>query len=262
MGCAVASGADVITGRGRRLSIRVGPTTLPVWLLECDEPQGLSVLAVSRGDGDWEDESLRTVAEQMHRRACTVCCIDLVSQDEGHDPLVTFDVPLLAERLSEAVNLCRLTRVTGSTPVAVAAWGNAAAAAMWVAAETGAVSALVSIAGRPHLAEPRLGKVSCPALLLVSEQEERLLHVNRMAHGRLGPRSVLKVIPDRAKTPRSDGSFVKELLDWFDETLLSNSKQPSVTAGPSWKQLLMSSRLVRSVMGAVTAVFWDHSSRG
>ncbi len=229
---------------GRELPVRVRGQRLRLWLREARAPQGTMLVAVDRGTARF-GENLRGLAALVGARDWNVCSVDLLSADERRNPLVRFDIPLLSERLAATVQLAR-SRGALQGPLVVAASGNAAPAGLWLHAENGLANALVSIGGRPHLAEPRLGEIRCPILLLVAESDPRLMHLNRLAQRRLGDDCKLTAIP-ATSTPSDRNPYAVGADAWLKRVIPPDSTAPPVQ---TWRQMLITSRLMKTLTGA------------
>lgn len=111
--------------------------------------------------------------------------VELLREEETRDQLIRYDIPLLARRLA-AVQRWAERNELGHSSI-ILGTGNAAAAALWLSTQRlSRISSIVSINGKPHLAEPALGSVKAPTFLLVDSKDRRALHMNRMAASRLG----------------------------------------------------------------------------
>jgi putative phosphoribosyl transferase len=93
------------------------------------------------------------------------------------------------------------------------------AAALLAAAELrSGVSAVVSRGGRPDLAEPRLGEVVAPVLLVVGGADPAVLELNREAQRRLGSENELAVVPGATHLFEEPGTLDRVAwlaTEWF-----------------------------------------------
>jgi putative phosphoribosyl transferase len=108
-------------------------------------------------------------------------------------------------------------------PVGYFGASTGAAAALWAAAEPGAdIAAVVSRGGRPDLAGARLGTVRAPTLLIVGENDETVLRLNRLARAELRGESELAVVPGATHLFAEPGALATVAglaRDWFTSHL-------------------------------------------
>jgi putative phosphoribosyl transferase len=134
-----------------------------------------------------------------------------------------FDIPLLGRRLLEVTDWLR--RQAGGRDAAVGYFGasTGAGAALWAAAEPGAVvRAVVSRGGRPDLAAARLGAVRAPTLLIVGGNDDVVLGLNRDAQARMRCETELRVVPGASHLFEEPGTLdvvARAARDWFIEHL-------------------------------------------
>ncbi len=216
----------------RRLRLDIGPLRLPAVAALPEPCRGWVVCATSNG-GEKDSETRAGILERLRDEGFATLELDLLDPVEARDPLIRFDIPLLAERLIAATDWLRHSQQPETARVAYLAGGNAAAAALWSSVHRGNhVAAMVSLCGRPHLAEPFLGEVVCPTLLLVEGQDARLLHMNQQAARRLhGPSKLVAVACGNARQIR-DGrrKLCHETVDWVATHLTRQASRPQSLA--------------------------------
>ncbi len=189
--------------------------------------RGWVVCAASEGCEGWTGlgsvDSLKAPAseilDQLHASGLATLEIDLVDRSEKDDQLIRFDIPLLARRLLVAADWIRHNRQSGPNRIACLAVGNAAGAALWSTLRKHAnIVAVVSLQGRPHLAEPLLGEVTCPTLLLIEGDDPRLLQMNQQAEHRLSCPSRLVSVRGANTRERREGwkKLAQEAVGWID----------------------------------------------
>ena len=128
------------------------------------------------------------------------------------------DIPLLARRVGEATTWLR---TAGLGPGRIAYFGasTGAAAALWAAANPHAdIAAVVSRGGRPDLAQPHLGEVTAPTLLIVGSRDHEVLSLNRAALAHLGGEAQLAVVRGASHLFEEPGTLpaAADLArDWF-----------------------------------------------
>lgn len=222
---------------------------------------GWVVCASSEGAGKWEAPGIdpssgmspSTLFERFHGAGFATLELDLVDRSEKDDQLIRFDIPLLARRLISAMEWIRQTRQSHSNRVAILASGNAAGAALWCSVQKHVrVAALVSLQGRPHLAEPLVGDVTSPTLLLVAGDDPRLLQVNQQAEHRLNCAS--RLVSVSASSPRERKVVWKRLtldaLGWIES---QTDRRPSTSLSfLDFVRLDWAPRLKRQFLAALT----------
>jgi pimeloyl-ACP methyl ester carboxylesterase len=148
---------------------------------------------------------------------------DLLTEREGRQHGLSFDVPLLSGRLErvtrEATSRARLRAL----PVGYFGASTGAAAALAAAASLGeAIAAVVSRGGRPDLAGERLAAVLSPTLLIVGERDAEVLELNRRAASQLRCAHELAVVPGAGHLFEEAGALerVSELaVGWYQRYL-------------------------------------------
>ena len=149
--------------------VRVGPLGLPGTLERPPQPLGVVVFAHGSGSSRHSPRN-RHVADVLHAHHLATLLLDLLSIDEADDRRCVFDIALLAERVTGALD--------------------------WLAASRpGQVAAVVSRGGRPDLAGPFLAAVQAPTLLIVGGADTEVLQLNRDAMRQLRCNKRLEIVP-------------------------------------------------------------------
>lgn len=133
----------------------------------------------------------RYLAKALQARRLGTLLFDLLTVEEDSANLQMggnrFDIRLLAERLSGAVEWLEQQKSFRALPMGYCCAGTGTAAALVTAANhPEKVQAIVSRGGRPDLAGEALGRVEAPTLLLVGEADGGLIGINEEALGDLG----------------------------------------------------------------------------
>ncbi|MGE5626097.1 MAG: dienelactone hydrolase family protein [Bacillota bacterium] len=163
------------------------------------------------------------VARQLNEAGLATLLFDLLSADENARDAVTaeyrFDIPLLAERLAQAVDWLARDPATRTFPVGLFGASTGAAAALIAAAERPArVRAVVSRGGRPDLAGEALGRVRAATLLIVGGADIPVIGLNEQAAARLSCPHQLVIVPGATHLFEEPGALeqVSKLAsDWF-----------------------------------------------
>ncbi len=209
-------------GMDAEVTVTTGTVALPGHLTVPAGATGVVVFA--HGSGSSRTSPRNTfVAGLLNGAGLGTLLLDLLTEGEEADRANVFDIDLLAERLSGAVEWLRGEPVGGDAAVGLFGASTGAAAALTAAARPHArVAAVVSRGGRPDLAGPRLAEVQVPTLLIVGGQDTDVLGLNRQAQAELRGPNRLDVVPGATHLFEEPGALerVAELArDWFAEYL-------------------------------------------
>lgn len=151
--------------------------------LYCPPAPGKGVVVFAHGSGS-SHRSRRNqyVSERLIRAGFGTLLLDLLTETEDRVYATRFNIPLLAERLEEAIRWVRPGQVPASLPLGLFGASTGAAAALIAAADpSSGIAAVVSRGGRPDLAGQALAEVTAPTLLIVGELDYDVLEMNRHA---------------------------------------------------------------------------------
>ncbi|OLF10218.1 hydrolase [Actinophytocola xinjiangensis] len=183
-----------------------------------------AVVAFAHGSGSSRHSPRnRYVAAVLHAAGLGTVLLDLLTaEEEAHDLRtgeLRFEIPLLAARLTAALDWLADRRDTTGRPVGLFGASTGAAAALVTASvRPGAVRAVVSRGGRPDLAGDALDRVRAPTLLVVGGRDEQVVELNTNAQRRLPPGTTLEIVPGATHLFEEPGTLerVAELArDWF-----------------------------------------------
>ena len=108
------------------------------------------------------------VARELSSHGFATLLFDLLTEEEAEDRRNVFDIPLLGERVVQAVDWASREGSVRKLPIGLFGASTGAAAALVAAADDPAlVEAVVSRGGRPDLAGKALARVKAPTLLIV-----------------------------------------------------------------------------------------------
>ncbi|MBU6376053.1 MAG: dienelactone hydrolase family protein [Bdellovibrionales bacterium] len=204
------------------VQIHSGSLTLPGSLTVPTGARGLVLFAHGSGSSRFSPRNIE-VAERLNRAGFATLLFDLLTESESQDRSNIFDIPLLSRRLSLATRWAEHWAETSHLPLAYFGASTGAAAALWSAAEFGAIiRAVVCRGGRPDLAERRLKMVSAPTLLVVGEIDKQVLALNFEATTHLR-HCELVVIPGASHLFEEPGTLpavAEEAIRWFNTHLL------------------------------------------
>lgn len=173
----------------------IGPLHLPGELAQVPQPIGIVIFAHGSGSSRLSPRN-RFVADVMHGYQLDTLLFDLLTEAEAGDRRNAFDIPLLGERLTQALQWQRADAEVGRLRVGLFGASTGAAAALQAAAEHAAwVAAVVSRGGRPDLADDALARVQSPTLLIVGGNDVEVLQLNRSAMRAMKCSTRLEVVP-------------------------------------------------------------------
>ena len=153
--------------------------------------------------------------------------LDLLTEQEEAVDQVTrhlrFDIPLLAARLTGAVDWLQAEPSTSRLPVGLFGASTGAAAALIAAADRpDAIRAVVSRGGRPDLAGSDLPRVQAPTLLIVGGRDEQVIELNEQARARMSTQTDLVIVPGATHLFEEPGTLeivAQHALQWFAKFL-------------------------------------------
>ena len=154
-----------------------------------DLASGLVIFAHGSGSSRKSPRN-RAVAAALWAGGFATLLLDLLSEAEESTDVVTaehrFDIGLLAERLTVAVDWARQDERTSTLSIGLfGASTGAAAALVAAAARPNETKAVVSRGGRPDLAGAALGQVRAPTLLIVGGHDYPVIQLNEQALAKL-----------------------------------------------------------------------------
>jgi pimeloyl-ACP methyl ester carboxylesterase len=170
--------------------VRIPPRELAGILRIPDNTYALVVFAHGTGSSRLSPRNT-AVAEALNDWGIATLLFDLLTPAEEADRANVFDVPLLADRLTDAIRWLGGQASVAKLPLGLFGASTGAAAALVAAAKLPRlVGAVVSRGGRPDLTGNALAKVAAPTLLIVGGIDFGVIELNEQALARLrGPRA-------------------------------------------------------------------------
>jgi putative phosphoribosyl transferase len=221
-----------------RRQVSVPPLHLAGDLCVPPAPRGAVLFAHGSGSSRLSPRNI-AVADALNAEGFATLLLDLLTEKEALDRSNVFDIPLLAERLVEAVSWINGEPGLADLKLGLFGASTGAGAALFAAAELdGRIGAVVSRGGRPDLAPvARLAKVSAPTLLIVGGNDQQVLALNQEALAALACEKSLKVVPGATHLFEEPGTLeaVMELAGaWFQHYLTPPMAQaaPPPSASP------------------------------
>ncbi|MFI6676871.1 dienelactone hydrolase family protein [Kribbella sp. NPDC050470] len=199
------------------VTIESSGAALPGDLAEPARSSGLVIFAHG-SDSSRLSPRNQYVAQVLNRAGLATLLFDLLTTAEAADRRNVFDIPLLADRLSGANDWAG----DRFGPIAYFGASTGGAAALWSAAGTTSVAAVVSRGGRVDLAGPRLAAVTAPTLLIVGELDTVVLDYNRTAQRQLQCANDLQVVAGATHLFTEPGTLEQVAVlarDWFLDAL-------------------------------------------
>jgi pimeloyl-ACP methyl ester carboxylesterase len=200
-------------------AIVIGPRGLEGELCLVEPPRGIVVFAHGSGSSRRSRRNVQ-VAEALQRNGLGTLLFDLLTSDEAEKRVNVFDIPLLAQRVMEAIDVLS---ARSRQPIGLFGASTGAGAALVAAAQRPvAVQAVVSRGGRPDLAGSALDEVLAPTLLIVGAEDTEVLALNRAALGRLRCEKRLEVVPRATHLFEEAGALQivgRSAATWFLEHL-------------------------------------------
>jgi pimeloyl-ACP methyl ester carboxylesterase len=140
------------------------------------------------------------VAEELNRQKLGTLLFDLLTPTEElveeRTEHLRFDVPLLAERVIQAIDYVKRDSMLSHLPLGLFGASTGAAAALVAATQRPVdIAAVVSRGGRPDLAGRFLPLVLPPTMLIVGGNDHTVIDLNEMAVARLRHVKDLRVVP-------------------------------------------------------------------
>jgi dienelactone hydrolase len=210
------------------VQVQAGAVTLDGDLTLPDGARAVVLFAHGSGSSRHSPRN-RHVARLLNDARLATLLTDLLSADEEAVDAYTleyrFNIGLLAERLTGAVDWLKRPGQTARLPVGCFGASTGAAAALIAAAERPeAVGAVVSRGGRPDLAGEALARVRAPTLLLVGGHDYPVIDLNRQALAQLGCRDKQLVIVPGAthlfEEPGTLDEVARQAAEWFTHYLV------------------------------------------
>ncbi len=194
-------------------------------------PQGSrAVVLFAHGSGSSRHSPRnRYVARLLNEAKLATLLIDLLTLHEevidARTAQLRFDIDLLAERLVDATDW--LTQFPDTKDLRIGYFGastGAAAALAAAALRPDPVGAIVSRGGRPDLAGAALIRVRAPTLLIIGENDEQVIQLNRAALAQLRCEKQLVIVPGATHLFEEPGALdvvARLARDWFERHLIA-----------------------------------------
>jgi putative phosphoribosyl transferase len=175
--------------------VRIAPLGLPGTLRIPGEAHAFIAFAHGSGSSRFSPRNM-AVAEGLNAHGFGTLLFDLLSSEEEADRANVFNVPLLAERLVDAINWLDRDSPATLRPLGLFGASTGAAAALVAAARLGdRIGAVVSRGGRPDLAGHTLDEIRTSTLLIVGGADYGVIELNEEALTHLKGPKALQIVP-------------------------------------------------------------------
>lgn len=207
--------------------LKIGRISLPGNLNLPQDAGGIVIFAHGSGSSRLSPRN-RFVAETLNEGGLATLLFDLLTEDEEAIDLRTrelrFDIGLLAERLTGAVDWARQQDKTQNLNIGLFGSSTGAAAALVAAAQRpDNVAAVVSRGGRPDLAGDALPRVKAPTLLIIGGDDIPVIGMNREAAKLLKAEHHIEIVPGATHLFEEPGKLetvARLARDWFKKYLV------------------------------------------
>jgi dienelactone hydrolase len=166
------------------------------------------------------------VAEALNAVGFATFLFDLLTPSEESDRANVFDIPLLADRLVDAVAWLDGQSSVANLPLGLFGASTGAAAALVAATRLPhRVGAIVSRGGRPDLAGDALDQVRAPTLLIVGGADSGVIELNEQALARLQQPKAMAIVPGATHLFPEPGALeavIGHAARWFGRHLVPN----------------------------------------
>jgi dienelactone hydrolase len=210
----------------RLIQVPAGSVTLEGNLTLPEQSRGIVLFAHGSGSSRHSPRN-RYVARLLNEAKLATLLIDLLTLHEevvdARTAQLRFDIDLLAERLVDATDWLSQFPDTKHLRIGYFGASTGAAAALAAAAiRPDAVGAIVSRGGRPDLAGVALIHVRAPTLLIVGENDDQVIQLNREALEQLRCEKRLIIVPGATHLFEEPGALdevARLARDWFHRHL-------------------------------------------
>jgi dienelactone hydrolase len=206
----------------RTHEVVIPPLGLPGLLTIPNDPQSVVVFAHGSGSSRLSPRN-NAVARALNAEGIATLLFDLLTPEEEANRANVFDIPLLADRLIDAVLWDEHNSAIGHLPIGLFGASTGAAAALVAAAkEPATIGAVVSRGGRPDLAGDALVHVRAPTLLIVGGADHGVIELNAQAFERLSCPKAFEIVPGATHLFEEPGTLEQAIAlaaGWFHRHL-------------------------------------------
>lgn len=214
------------TAAESEVSVVSGDASLEGTLIVPEHAHGIVLFAHGSGSSRFSTRN-RFVAGELNTAGLATLLFDLLTNEEGavddRTRRLRFDIGLLGERLTGAVDWAAEHDAIASLPIGLFGASTGAAAALITAAQRpDRISAVVSRGGRPDLAGDALPRARAPVLLIIGERDEPVIELNREAARQLRCEHKEAIVPGATHLFEEPGTLEQvaaHACAWFNQHL-------------------------------------------
>jgi putative phosphoribosyl transferase len=199
--------------------VRITPVGLPGTLRIRTETRAIVAFAHGSGSSRLSPRNLR-VSNGLNAHRIATLLFDLLTPAEEADRANVFNIPLLADRLVDAVVWLDRQASVAKLPLGLFGASTGAAAALVAATKLPhRVGAVVSRGGRADLAGNALDVVRAPTLLIVGGADSGVIELNEQALARLHGPKAMEIVPDASHLFPEPGALeavIDHAIMWFE----------------------------------------------
>jgi pimeloyl-ACP methyl ester carboxylesterase len=210
------------SGVDRVLEVRIAPIDLPGMLQIPMDAHAIVAFAHGSGSSRFSPRNV-AVADALNSNGIATLLFDLLTPDEETNRADVFNIPLLAQRLVDAILWIEREPLVAHLPVGLFGASTGAAAALVAAVHLDVrVGAIVSRGGRPDLAGDILDRIRTPTLLIVGGADLAVIELNQRALDRLRGPKELEIVPGASHLfpePGAMEAVIAHAIRWFQDYL-------------------------------------------
>ncbi len=214
----ISRASDAKAGRIESREVRIPPLGLAGTLQMPAAAKALVVFAHGSGSSRFSPRNTM-VASALNAKGIATLLFDLLTLEEEDNRARVFDIPLLADRLTNVIRWIDQEAKLEPLPLGLFGASTGAAAALVAAASLGdRVGAVVSRGGRPDLAGAALETVRAPTLLIVGGADSGVIELNEAALQRLRAPKALEIVPGASHLFPEPGALeavIAHATRWF-----------------------------------------------
>lgn len=212
------------------LKIELDNITLEGELALPSNASGLIIFSHGSGSSRFSPRN-NFVAQYLQKRGLGTFLFDLLTKEEDEVYSTRFNIDLLSQRLVQVTQWLMKFPSIQKLPIGYFGASTGAASAIVAASVLQhKISAVVSRGGRPDLAKDQLYLIEVPTLLIVGEDDQVVLDLNRKALEKLSGTKSLEIVKGATHLFEEPGTLeqVAQLSgDWFTHYLTLTSSSHS-----------------------------------
>lgn len=215
-----------VEGTNKAITINLKEVTLRGEL--CIPENTLGLIIFSHGSGSSRLSPRNNfVARLLQKQGLATLLFDLLTEKEDTIYDNRFNIELLTKRLIEVTQWIKTQDQIAKLPIGYFGASTGAASALKAAAALRSdIIAVVSRGGRPDLAMTVLEHVISPTLLLVGENDNVVIELNKQAYQKLKCERSLEIIPNASHLFEEKGTLEAVAISaakWFTDKINDNT---------------------------------------